>query len=93
LLDATQLYNLSVPVNLRSSHEISINNLIKLIADLTDFDGDSEWATFKPDGQPRRRLDTTRAQERFNWTADTDLEQGLLETIEWYEQNRSVKST
>ena len=91
LLDATERYNLSEPVNLGSGHEISIKDLIELIADLTNFDGAVEWNTSKPDGQPRRRLDTTRAQERFDWTANTDLERGLRETIQWYEQNRPAE--
>jgi dTDP-glucose 4,6-dehydratase/GDP-L-fucose synthase len=85
LLDATEAYNKSDPVNLGSGHEISIKNLIELIAELTGFEGDIEWDTSKPDGQPRRRLDTDRAEAEFGWTADTGLEEGLKQTIEWYE--------
>lgn len=91
LLDATEAYDKSDPVNLGSGHEISIKNLIELIADLTGFEGDIEWDTSKPDGQPRRRLDTSRAEQEFNWTAETGLKEGLRETIEWYEDNRPLK--
>jgi dTDP-glucose 4,6-dehydratase/GDP-L-fucose synthase len=88
ILTATERYDRSDPVNLGSGSEIPILDLIETIADLTGFNGDIEWDTSKPDGQPRRRLDTSRARERFNWEATTRFEQGLKETIEWYEQNR-----
>jgi len=91
ILTATERYDSSDPVNLGSGHEISIEDLIELIVDLTGFDGDIKWDTSKPDGQPRRRLDTTRARERFNWTADIGLEEGLRKTIKWYEQHRPVE--
>ncbi|GAB3691610.1 GDP-L-fucose synthase [Salinarchaeum chitinilyticum] len=89
ILDATERYDSSDPVNLGSGHEISIEDLVELIVDLTDFEGDVTWDTSKPDGQPRRRLDTTRARERFDWEASTDFEDGLEATIKWYEQHRS----
>lgn len=89
ILDATERYNRSDPVNLGSGDEISIRELIETIVDLTDFDGDIEWDTSKPDGQPRRRLDTSRARERFGWEATTELEDGLRRTIEWYERQRA----
>ncbi|AKH97430.1 GDP-L-fucose synthase family protein [Halanaeroarchaeum sulfurireducens] len=88
ILDATERYDSSDPVNLGSGHEISIRDLVELIVELTDFDGDVEWDTSKPDGQPRRKLDTSRARERFGWEASTDFEEGLEKTIEWYEANR-----
>lgn len=88
LLDATEAYDKSDPINLGSGHEISIKNLIELIAELTGFEGSIKWDTSKPDGQPRRRLDTSRAEEKFGWTADMGLEDGLKKTIEWYEANR-----
>jgi len=91
ILTATERYDSSDPVNLGSGHEISIEDLIELIVDLTGFDGDLKWDTSKPDGQPRRRLDTTRARERFDWTADIGLEEGLRKTIKWYEQHRPVE--
>lgn len=90
ILDATERYNASEPVNLGSGEEISIKALIRLIADLTDFGGTIEWDTSKPDGQPRRKLDTSRAKERFDWTASTDFREGLRETIQWYEANRET---
>ncbi|WP_254822994.1 GDP-L-fucose synthase family protein [Haloglomus halophilum] len=88
ILDATEQYDSSEPVNLGSGEEISIQNLIELIVNLTGFEGQIEWDTSKPDGQPRRKLDTSRAKERFDWEASTEFRDGLRETIEWYEQNR-----
>ncbi|MEE6210331.1 GDP-L-fucose synthase [Salarchaeum sp. III] len=85
ILTATERYDQSDPVNLGSGMEISIRDLIELIADLVGFDGEVEWDTSKPDGQPRRRLDTSRAKERFDWEATTEFEEGLRKTIEWYE--------
>jgi dTDP-glucose 4,6-dehydratase/GDP-L-fucose synthase len=89
ILTATERYQDGDPVNLGSGREISIRALVKLIADLTGFEGDVEWDTSKPDGQPRRRLDTSRARERFGWTASTSFEEGLRRTIDWYETNRT----
>jgi dTDP-glucose 4,6-dehydratase/GDP-L-fucose synthase len=88
ILDATERYDGPEPVNLGSGMEISIRELVELIADLTGFEGAIEWDTSKPDGQPRRRLDTSRAKEYFDWEASTPFETGLRETIEWYEANR-----
>jgi dTDP-glucose 4,6-dehydratase/GDP-L-fucose synthase len=88
ILTAAEQYDGRDPVNLGSGREISIRELVELIADLTDFEGDIVWDTSKPDGQPRRRLDTSRAKERFDWEAETGFEEGLQETIEWYEANR-----
>ena len=88
ILDATERYNSSDPVNLGSGDEISIKNLVETIVDLTDFGGKINWDTSKPDGQPRRKLDTSRAKERFGWEASTDFEEGLEATIDWYEQQR-----
>jgi dTDP-glucose 4,6-dehydratase/GDP-L-fucose synthase len=88
ILTATERYDESDPVNLGSGMEISIRDLIETIADLTGFEGEVEWDTSKPDGQPRRRLDTSRARDRFDWEATTGFEEGLHETIEWYENHR-----
>jgi dTDP-glucose 4,6-dehydratase/GDP-L-fucose synthase len=88
ILDATERYDGPEPVNLGSGMEISIRDLVDLIADLTGFEGEVEWDSSKPDGQPRRRLDTSRAREYFDWEASTEFEQGLRETIDWYEANR-----
>lgn len=89
ILDATERYDESEPVNLGSGEEISIRRLVNLIAELTEFDGDVEWDTSKPDGQPRRQLDVSRAKERIGWEASTPFERGLRETIEWYEDHRA----
>ncbi|MFC3958585.1 GDP-L-fucose synthase family protein [Halovivax cerinus] len=88
ILDATERYDSSEPVNLGSGSEISIRELVETIADATGFDGRIEWDTSKPDGQPRRKLDTRRARERFGWEATTSFRTGLRETIDWYEQHR-----
>lgn len=88
ILDATEGYDSSEPVNLGSGEEISIKALIELIAKLTGFNGEIEWDSSKPDGQPRRKLDTSRAEDRFGWSASTEFRKGLRETIDWFEQNR-----
>ena len=74
------------PVNLGSGMEISIKELTELIADLVGYDGEIVWDTSKPDGQPRRRLDTTKAKEFFGFEAKTDFKSGLKQTIDWYRQ-------
>jgi nucleoside-diphosphate-sugar epimerase len=88
ILDATERYDSSDPVNLGSGMEISIRELVKLIADLAGFDGSINWDTSKPDGQPRRRLDTSRAKACFDWEASTPFREGLQRTIDWYETHR-----
>lgn len=88
ILTATERYDGREPVNLGSGEEITIRELVGRIAELTGFEGSIQWDTTKPDGQPRRRLDTSRAREYFGWEAQTSLEQGLRETIDWYESNR-----
>jgi dTDP-glucose 4,6-dehydratase/GDP-L-fucose synthase len=88
ILDATERYDRSEPVNLGSGMEISIRELVQTITDVTGFEGDVEWDTSKPDGQMRRRLDVSRAKEYFGWEASTEFEDGLKRTVEWYEANR-----
>lgn len=88
IIRGTERLNESTPINLGSGMEISIRDLVNLIVDLTGFDGEIHWDTSKPDGQPRRRLDTSRAKAKFGWVASTDFKEGLKETIEWYETNR-----
>lgn len=88
ILVATETYDESEPVNLGSGVEISIEELVETIADLTGFKGNIEWDTSKPDGQPRRRLDTSRAKERFGREATTGFNDGLRKAIEWYKQKR-----
>ncbi|HQC63933.1 MAG TPA: GDP-L-fucose synthase, partial [Anaerolineaceae bacterium] len=86
---ATMRYNSSDPVNIGSSFEISIKDLTETIARLCEFEGDVVWDTSKPNGQPRRKLDTTRAKERFGFEAKTDFEEGLMKTIAWYKEERA----
>jgi GDP-L-fucose synthase len=81
---ATQRYDGAEPVNLGAHREITIRELVTLIAELTGFRGEIRWDVTKPDGQPRRCLDTTRARELFGFTATTDFREGLRETIDWY---------
>lgn len=84
---ATELYNESEPVNLGTNYEISIRDLVELICELMDFEGEIVWETDKPNGQPRRCLDTTRAEEKFGFVAQMDFKQGLKNTIDWYRQH------
>jgi len=77
-------------VNLGSGFEISIKELVNLIIKLTNFKGKIVWDTSKPDGQPRRRLDTTKAEKEFGFKAKTSLEEGLMQTIEWYMKNKAT---
>lgn len=88
ILDATERYNSSDPVNLGSGEEISIRELVETISEETGFGGTIKWDTSKPDGQPRRKLDTSRAKERLGWEAETGFREGLRETINWYETHR-----
>ncbi|MFM6056663.1 MAG: GDP-L-fucose synthase family protein [Microcystis aeruginosa] len=84
---ASQFYNESDPVNLGTNYEISIKDLVELICDLMGFDGEIVWEIDKPNGQPRRCLDTTRAREKFGFVAQMEFKEGLQKTIEWYRQN------
>lgn len=85
---ASERYNKPEPVNLGAGFEISIKDLASLIQELTGFDGDIVWDASKPDGQPRRMLDTSQAYEEFGFKAGTDFRQGLKKTISWYLENR-----
>jgi GDP-L-fucose synthase len=87
---AAERYDDGDPVNLGVGAEITIRDLVELIARLTRFGGELRWDATKPDGQPRRALDTTRARERFGFAAGTSFEDGLRRTIEWYEAKRAV---
>ncbi len=84
VIAATQSYNKSDPVNIGAGFEISIKDLVELIAGLMRFNGRIIWDHTKPDGQPRRMLDTTKAREEFDFTAHTSFKEGLTRTIEWY---------
>ena len=81
-----QLYNSPEPVNLGTGYEISIRNLIMLICELMEFEGEIVWETDKPNGQPRRCLDIERAKRAFGFVAQVDFKQGLRNTIDWYRQ-------
>jgi GDP-L-fucose synthase len=85
ILRAARSYNESEPVNLGTGQEVLIRDLVETIARLTGFKGEIRWQKDKPDGQPRRRLDTTRAIEKFGFRAQTSFEEGLRRTIDWYE--------
>jgi len=85
---AAERYNSSEPVNLGAGMEISIKDLALLIAKLTGFNGELVWDTSKPNGQPRRALDVTRAKDYFNFEAEMPFEEGLKETIRWFKENK-----
>ena len=88
ILLATKKYNKSDPINLGTDLEISIKDLAGLIAKLVGFKGKIKWDTSKPDGQPRRKLDTSRAKQEFDFKSKIDFEEGLKRTIEWYRSSR-----
>jgi GDP-L-fucose synthase len=81
---ATEKYNKPEPVNIGAGAEIKIKDLVELIADLTGFDGEIRWDTTKPDGQPRRCLDVSRAKEEFGFEAKVSFREGLKKVINWY---------
>jgi GDP-L-fucose synthase len=85
IVKAAALYDEGDPVNLGNGREVVIKDLVELIARLAGFDGAIRWQADKPDGQPRRQLDTRRAFEKFGFQAQKSLEQGLRQTIDWYE--------
>ena len=84
---ATEKYNKSDPINLGTVLEISIKDLAELISGLVGFKGKIKWDASNPDGQPRRKLDTSRAEKEFNFKTKMDFEEGLIRTIEWYREN------
>jgi len=86
---AAERYNSSEPINIGAGFEIKIKDLVPLIARLTGFQGDIVWDATKPDGQPRRMLDTSRAEKLFGFKAKVGFEEGLRETIAWYEKSRA----
>lgn len=88
ILQATEKYNQSDPVNLGSGEEISIKALVEKIAELTGFTGELVWDTSKPNGQPRRALNTDKAAELFGFRAQVQFEEGLKRTVRWYRENR-----
>jgi GDP-L-fucose synthase len=90
ILLAAERYNGREPVNLGSGNEISIRDLAEMIARLTGFEGKLIWDTTKPNGQPRRALDTSRAEKYFGFKAQMPFEEGLRRTIAWYRENKGV---
>jgi GDP-L-fucose synthase len=89
IVRATERYNGAEPVNLGAGREISIKDLVQTLCRLMGYTGRIEWDTSKPDGQPRRMLDTSRAFDAFGFAAGTDMEAGLRRTIDWYLRHRS----
>lgn len=90
ILLATEHYNKPDPVNIGAGFEISMKDLVDLIVKLTGFKGEIVWDQTKPDGQPRRMLDTSKAEKEFDFKAKTNLEEGLRKTIEWYISTRET---
>ena len=84
---ATERYNKPEPVNIGAGFEITIKDLVGLIADIIGYKGEIEWDTSKPDGQPRRMLDTSKAEKEFGFKAKVKFEEGLKKTIDWYQRN------
>jgi len=89
IVTAAERYEKSEAVNLGAGFEIKIRDLVPLVARLCRFEGEIVWDASKPDGQPRRMLDTSKAQREFGWKARIPFEDGLGETVEWFEKNRS----
>jgi len=87
---AAEHYDGADPVNLGTGEEIAIGDLARLVRDATGFTGTIRWDTSRPNGQPRRRLDTTRAEELFGFTAAVPLEEGLARTVAWYRESRET---
>lgn len=87
IVTAAEKYESPDPINLGSGREITIKNLTELVAKLTGFSGKIVWDPTKPDGQPRRCLDVSKAKAAFGFTADTPFETGLQKTIQWFEQH------
>lgn len=90
IVEGLERYDEPDPVNLGTGEEIRIRDLVNVIKDVVGFEGAVEWDTSKPDGQPRRRLDTTRARKRLGWEAKTTFEAGLEKTVEWYLAQRNL---
>ena len=90
ILLGAESYDKGDPVNLGTGREVPINELAEMIARLTGFDGELVWDSSKPDGQPRRAVDTSRARALFGFEARTELEDGLRRTIDWYKANRET---
>lgn len=90
IVRAAEFYDDDEPVNLGADRELLIKELVEVIAEFTGFEGRIAWDSTKPDGQPRRSVDASRAREQFGFQAGTDFRDGLQRTIEWYRANRSL---
>jgi GDP-L-fucose synthase len=90
---ATERYDKPQPVNVGSAFEISIRDLVELIAEATGFKGKIRWDTSQPNGQPRRKLDTSRAEREFGFRATVDFREGLTRTVQWFEAQRKAAVT
>jgi GDP-L-fucose synthase len=88
IVTAAEKFNGTEPVNLGSGYEISIKDLAEMVCRMTGFQGKLVWDTTKPNGQPRRGLDVSRAKATFGWSAQVPFEEGMRRTIEWFKQNR-----
>jgi GDP-L-fucose synthase len=88
IVTAAEKYNGDLPVNLGSGYEISIKDLSEMIVKMTDFQGKLIWQTEKPNGQPRRGLDVSRAKQLFGWSAQVPFDEGMRRTINWFKENR-----
>ncbi len=93
ILLATELYNGPEPVNIGAGFEITIKDLVEKITQLTGFTGEIRWDSSRPDGQPRRRLDVSRAKKYFGFEAKTGFDEGLQNTIDWYKANRKNRKS
>jgi len=91
IVAASEKYNDSDPVNLGSGFEISIKDLTEMIIRLTGFEGKLTWDTTKPNGQPRRGLDVSRAKQKFGWQARMSFETGMQRTVDWFRANRDKR--
>ncbi len=87
---AAEVHDGTEPINLGSDHEVTIRETVETIARLVGFEGELRWDPTKPDGQPRRRVDATRAEQLLGWRATKPFEEGLRETIDWYRANRAA---
>jgi nucleoside-diphosphate-sugar epimerase len=86
---ALEKYDGADPLNLGASKEITIKELAELIADIAGYEGTYRWDDSKPDGQPRRQVDGSRANDLLGWSPETSFREGLSATLEWYRGNRS----
>jgi nucleoside-diphosphate-sugar epimerase len=91
IVAAVERYDDANPVNIGTGREITIRDLAELIGKITGYQGTIEWDSSKPDGQPRRCLDTSRAKTLFGFEAEVDLEEGLRRTVDWWEKTRAAR--